>query len=98
AWPGTPRSAATVEGVYVPAGGRDLEVDVSGVLAGRVTFEVAVGEGDGDGDGERTSTSVWWWPPWTLAGLALVVVLVVVGVLLRRRRARAIRREDLTEG
>lgn len=84
AWPGSPGSTTTVEGVYVPAGGRDLEVEVDGLLAGRVTIDVAVG----DGDGERTRTTAWWWPPWTLLVLAGLVALVVAAGAWRRRRGR----------
>lgn len=94
AWPGAPRSTATVEGVYVPAGGRDLEVEVDGVLAGRVTLDVVVG----DSDGERTRTAVWWWPPWTLLVLALLAVLVVAVVVLRRRGSGPERHDPASHG
>lgn len=88
AWPGVVRTDELVEGLYVPAGGRDLEVSLGGVVAGRVTVDVAV---SGEAGASATET-VWWWPPELL--VALVVVLLVgiatVVYLRRTRRSRAV--------
>ncbi len=85
AWPGTPSSATVVEGVYVPAGGREIDVEVAGLLAGRVTIDVATG----DDTAQQSRTTVWWWPVWALVALAVVLGLVVVAVVLLLRRRRA---------
>ena len=85
AWPGLVRTTEEVEGLYVPAGGRDLEVSLDGVVAGRVTVDVAV---SGD-PGARTSEAVWWWPPVVVVALLLGLLLTVAAVVLWRRRRRA---------
>lgn len=85
AWPGLLRTQQVVDGVLVPAGGRDLEVELDGPLVGRVTLDVAV---SGDPPA-RTSTAVWWWPTSTLVVVAVVLLLVTVAaVVWVRRRER----------
>lgn len=86
AWPGVVHADELVEGLYVPAGGRELDVALDGAVAGRVTIEVAVG----GGTGTRVTSTVWWWPP-LVVGVGLLVVLAVVGAVavLWRRRHRA---------
>lgn len=98
AWPGVARSETVVEGVLVPPGGRDLEVALGGVLAGRVRLEVAVAPVAGGTDGAgtdgagtervaaRAAATVWWWPPLVVVGLVVVLlVLVGAGVAMRWR-------------
>ena len=83
AWPGLVHTSEVVEGLYVPAGGRDLDMSLDGAVAGRVTVEVAVG---GD-PGGRDARAVWWWPPVVLVPLLVVLVAgVAAGALWWRRR------------
>lgn len=84
AWPGVASADEVVEGVFVPAGGRDLDVALDGPLLGRLTVDVVVvGAGTA-----RTAATVWWWPPVTVAiVIAVLLALAVVVVLLRRRRS-----------
>ncbi len=83
AWPGFVHTTEVVEGLYVPAGGRDLAVSLDGAVAGRLTVEVAVG---GD-PGARATETVWWWPREVVV-VAIVVVLVLAGAGVLWRRAR----------
>lgn len=86
AWPGVLHVEDVVEGVLVPAGGRDLDVALDGWVAGRVHIDVAVsGETPG-----RASGDVWWWPVEVVVALLAVLLLVVavVTLWLRRRRRR----------
>lgn len=88
AWPGTFRTEHVIEDVLVPAGGRDLEVALDGMLAGRVHLDVVVAAAPGgSGPTTRASTAVWWWPPATawLVGLVLVASALVVAGWIRRR-------------
>ena len=88
AWPGFVHTETQVEDVFVPAGGRELEVALGGAVAGRVTIEVAVG----GTTPARASQAVWWWPPAALVVLAVVLLLIAAAVVLlvtRRRRIRA---------
>ncbi len=83
AWPGFVHTSEVVEGLYVPAGGRDLDVSLDGVVAGRVTVEVAVG---GD-PGARATETVWWWPREVVV-VAIVAVVVLAGAVVLWRRGR----------
>ena len=86
AWFGAVQASQVVEGVYVPAGGRDLEVSVDGPLLGRVTVDVVVA----GAETTRASSTVWWWPArLLLAVLGLVLLAAVAVVVLRRRRRGA---------
>lgn len=84
AWPGLVRASEVVEGVYVPAGGRDLVVTLDGPLVGRLTVDVAVG----GTEPTRARAAVWWWPRPVVVGLLAVLVAAVValGLVARRRR------------
>lgn len=84
-WPGTMQADDLVEDVLVPAGGRDLDIDLDGAVAGRLHIDVAVS------DGGRASAAVWWWPAEVvLAALALVALVAALAVwLVRRRRPRS---------
>jgi hypothetical protein len=86
AWPGAPRTEQVVEGVLVPADGRDLEVALAGPVAGRVTVEVAVA----GPTPRRTRTAVWWWPRPVVATIAGVLLLVALlaALAVRRRSSR----------
>lgn len=82
AWPGLARTDEVLEDVLVPAGGRDLDVALSGPVVGRLTVEVvAVGLAEA-----RTSATLWWWPRPFLIGIAAVLVLVALALVLRVRR------------
>lgn len=86
AWPGRPTTTHRLEGVLVPAGGREVPVRLDGPIVGRVTLEAAVTSGD---QVERTIREVWWWPRWLLAAIAGLLVLVAAGIAVvvhRRRR------------
>lgn len=87
AWPGWVHTDELVESLYVPAGGRDLEVSLTGAVAGRVTIEVAIG----GGTRTRVTETVWWWPPRLVGGVVLGLVLLVGALAawsVRRRRRR----------
>lgn len=84
-WPGMLAAEDLVEGVLVPAGGRDLDIALQGTVAGRVHIDVAVS----GTTAERASGDVWWWPAEvvvTLLAVLLLLVLVVSWVWRRRRR------------
>lgn len=84
AWPGVLHVEDVVEGVLVPAGGRDLDVALDGWVAGRIHVDVAVG-------GEtpaRASGDVWWWPAEVLLAVLAVLLLVAAVVTLWRHRRR----------
>lgn len=89
AWPGLARDEQVLDGVLVPAGGRDVPVAVSGPVAGRVVVDVAV---SGQPAG-RTSAALWWWPRELLVSLAIALLVVAGGAVLlvgRRRRRRGV--------
>lgn len=84
AWPGLVQASAVVEGVYVPAGGRDLVVRLDGPLAGRLTVDVAVA----GAAPSHARAELWWWPRTVVLGLlaGLAVVGVAAALATRRRR------------
>lgn len=86
AWPGRPTADRKIDGVLVPAGGREVDIRLSGPLAGRVTLDVAVSSA---GDVARASQDVWWWSRASLAVVAVALLAASAGlvVLVRRRRA-----------
>lgn len=85
AWPGRPTTTHRIDGVLVPAGGRDVPVRLTGPVAGRVELEVAVAAGDEVG---RASRAVWWWPRSAVVVVAVALLLVTVGLLALVRRRR----------
>lgn len=92
AWPGLMSTEDVIEGVFVPAGGRDLDVSLDGAMAGRLQLDVAV-----SGDTPvRASADVWWWPAEVVVALLAIVLLIVVAITgLRRRRQGDVRGTDL---
>lgn len=84
AWPGVIEAEQVVEGVLVPAGGRDLDVSMAGAVIGHVTVDVVV---RGTGDPVRASDTVWWWPR-TLVAVAAGGLLLLAGVGAVGRRLR----------
>lgn len=85
AWPGVARAEQVVEGVLVPAGGRDLVVALGGGLVGSIAVDVVVG----GAAPTRASTRVWWWPTWLLAVVATALVVATAATILVVRRRRS---------
>lgn len=91
AWPGLLHAEEVLEGILVPAEGREVDVVLGGPVAGRVTVEVAVG----GSEPRRARAVVWWWPRSLWGATALVLlVLAATGTAVRLRRAR----RDPTDG
>lgn len=89
AWPGVVRTEQVVEGVLVPTGGRDLDVALDGLIAGRVAIDVVVG----GPVPTSTSAATWWWPTNVLlatVAVALLLTTLVAILLVRRRRVRQV--------
>lgn len=82
-WPGLVRDEVVRDAVYVPAGGREIDLHLGGAALGRVTVEVAVSGTDGP-----VSTTTWWWPLWLVATLATLLLALTAGLVLRAYRRR----------
>lgn len=83
-WPGVLAAEDLVEGVLVPAGGRDLDIALQGTVAGRVHIDVAIS----GATPERASGDVWWWPAEVVVALLAVLLLLALLVSWAWRRRR----------
>lgn len=89
AWPGVDAGTDTVRAVIVPAPGRQLRIDVTGSMIGRVDVDVVASPVDDAETVRRATASKWWFPRLLTGAVALVVlVLAAVAVLRTQRRSR----------
>ncbi len=86
AWPGVDAGTDTIRNVIVPAPGRQLRVDVSGSLIGRIDVDVAVAAVDDPTAVQRATASRWWFPRAATGATALVLLVAAVAAVVRSRR------------